>query len=1496
MAFKTIQINSKINNQEEIVSEDSNFDSDNSGYRFTELYNLDNNDILLKISENSDSKFDIESFIEGKNKSLEFLYSIENNENNTISENTINTTIEYKKEIINKENTLLKNKLQMFLEKSDVSKLHNSFLKKFSNISNIKENIVKGIKEKTNKINSNSFEIKFKNFVKNNENSKYFNVITNNFFNNVSVARIDKYKPKQKKEFLQNNEEIFSNEINFIDQRFIKQNQFFFELNTDVDFSKEVKTRCSDIVVQNLINLTRSMFTLSSGCFVENHKTDDRFLYINLDNTSLINLNKEKRDFRIFDHINNLKINNKSLIDENLNNIKNKEYTINTSEDTFFTNSIDAYAGLCHLPSSSKNILNSFISNYKNNLEIAGPDLLESNASLYISSLGFHANECREINKIFVDNIYNVDTTGLNNQKLKDVYDYIYKGESPEASIITNAFSLKNNLANHISTNKNLRPVYLNESPIFSISPENISTDESGFKRANTKKIKIKKEFFLDSKFNINSLRQKTKIDNFVKQIKIKHLKNKNVSLDFFNEIVENINDSDRKDTVLSYCKEDDKNISALNSENDAFNLLFTADQENENIFYSNVDIISNQKIKGVEFKGIDDLKKKNLNFNIQREEFANNFLNLISHYYPENHLFSSSSLFYNILKSIYREAENSSHSEYEDYSLSQALYLNYFREEIKNQTNKDIKKIIATRFIKNAIYNDSTIDQNLSEEGISDFKYNYTENDGDFIDIENILSSSSNLENIRKSVYSNFNIKDLSKRSEFKTFNSIKLIKDGSFYDSTTNSLTDRVYVAGLIITQFIPMHKFLINFRVRNNFSNKLKTQYKQKIDDSILNKKLKIKIIPYLNDDYVYNREENKESYALIEDYFDECCNENNFIFNYICHNIKSILRLLDPNYKEKLFENESQVDDYILNNDDLINKVIEIIEIFSNYYLLYFDRISRANYFKFFTKIPVEIDHNKIGKGENQNIPDFGIVSKNKNLFQELKNALKYGDDFNFVINNSDQNKEMISDIKRIIDSFESSQESYFTNNTLYSIYDNPITNWKSSETLKIYNILKSLYSSDVSQSFYFDIIKGLIQYQNEVIEMNRESISSSKYFNQLKSFLEDSLVDKIEENFHNIFFINKLSKSIFKDEYLNKKIEEDIFDNVDADNLDYYLDQNNSILNTEKNYKLKYLENFSLDLSNDYIKESLGSTAEDFYNSSMYSFALKDDILKNKNKDVLIKITVSIVDQLNLNRLYIPKVYLFSPMFTNLNKIDFSEFGINNKNCLGYYNIEKDIENRLNLFDIEENLNERSFISSKIRTLFNVSHEESIELQNYLLYCHLSSNKVDFLTKNIYNIDILENNNVFVDNLEVFEMFESLNKKEFFSIFKNRKDKTINRIKMNENILLPNKSDSFENENSFYDLLINLDNIGKNKSVKDLSESEIYDNYNIAINPKNFYYIDVSGNEQNNEYSQNDLQKILSKLLVVNQSLLNNNFKKDSKLISNFNIIVETEVL
>lgn len=1606
---------------------------------FSEFTGRDDISLIYNNQQNSgDTREQINAFIGGSKKDLEFLYVIENNENVVITKENLENVKAYKDEIIDKKFEILKNKFLMLVDKTDESKMHKSFLGKFEKLNRVKNNIENAIKEKTEKIKINSFERKLKLNLLENNTSKFFNVITNDFLKNISRESLfDLYSVnnlKQDKKYLFESEEENQSKIE-ITKNFLNLNLINLDNLDGLENSKPIRTTSNDIIVQNFINLSRSMFMISPNSLIGNYKKLSKRRFINFDKTSLLNINSEINNFNVFKYINsNTNKINIPLLRSDVNVAKKKvpDFLYLENKSIKITDSLGEARGLYFLPSDIKTFVeDTRLKNFKERHVSYSTNRItnDNNRDDLTRNIEIAA---KEINKIFIDNIYETSFIDLKSTYLSNVYQSVYEESNIGSIFLSNNISnelleingndlkILSVLKNNFSLQEKQNSLYVKNAPIFSASKRSGSGSIQKVSDVN-ESIILNNQMCIDYNTDIDDLKYKLEIDSFIKQIKINILENNNVNLNFAKETCKKIKESSRDYSYLSYCKEDKENISVIDSENEIFSFLFTEDEQDENLYYSHIDLVTNHNIDNVNFRGVDKLKENNLSFNTDRESFVDNFQNLISYYYPKNTFFSSSTFYYNILNTLVHEAKNSVRDDYEDLSFVQALYFNYFD---KNPEYKSLE-VVAKRFLKKAIYLDNINDFDSSTT-LSDFVYdeeikkeNYDINSLEGIEsfLKDYKNSSSNLSEISKSIFSLRNIKNISSRSNYKDIGNLSLTFDYSseslsriseigdqidqaysetsnesqsdldeVYENLQNSQRNAIlsgsssqiavdaynaeqrineinsaesesdsdtesdlestrsdviqneikfYISGIINYHFMPNASILINFRagdeiaknlnfyckrITKNFIDSTTTdngdkKYSLNNDFNITNdKRIKIKVLSKLKDSY--KRKEKLYDLPGVEiiDLFDECCNSRVMIFSQICKSIKELTRVIDKDYENKIFIKEEDVDNYINENKNLIDKTIQLIKFYSKTYLMYFDRITRNNFFNIAKNIELsKIEKNKVSYPKNifnQNIdiglPVNGITFKNRQLSTDNRIKNYFVESDNISLNNSkEMNEEVITDIDQILNRFKNSHESFLENNVDLSTSSGS-NNWNTKETNKIKNILSSLYTSDYYQSFYFDMIKGMIKYQNEILDSSREEVSSSSIFNDLQTDLNIETVKEIEENFYNPFYTNTLSRYIFKDTYLNKKIESSIKNSVIENNLDYYKNVSDPDFFFEfqkKIHKKKTGTEFSL-ADNPIKKEYFGESEEDFLNSSIYTFGLENKSIMDKSHDSIVKITVSIVDQFNLNHLYIPKVYLFSPLFTSIDEVLSEDFNNLNKfNALGYYNLNNHIESRytgFNLSEAESSDIVRNTFTSKISKIFGLSDLESSSLYYYMLNCHLGSNYSKLLAETLYSTGSYTESKE-IENEDVYNIFKNIPEKDFYSIFKNKKNKSIEKISNNGILMKPSNYDSIEHNNAFYDLLSSLDDIGSMKNINFLKNpKKYYDTYCISINPKSFYYIDIADkNIAATEHESNDFQKTIEKICNLDESFINQNrdkLRKNLKTISNFNVIVETEIL
>ena len=145
----------------------------------------------------------------------------------------------------------------------------------------------------------------------------------------------------------------------------------------------------------------------------------------------------------------------------------------------------------------------------------------------------------------------------------------------------------------------------------------------------------------------------------------------------------------------------------------------------------------------------------------------------------------------------------------------------------------------------------------------------------------------------------------------------------------------------------------------------------------------------------------------------------------------------------------------------------------------------------------------------------------------------------------------------------------------------------------------------------------------------------------------------------------------------------------------------------------------------------------------------------------------------------------------------------------------------------------------------------------------------------------------------------------MSNKEFFDVFNNDKTRILSKLILDEesnSYILPNRSNVIEMDCLAYDTLVKLENLYSLSELENIKEEEYYDFYNIAVNPKEFYYIDNNKSILNSEtiIDRNNIKKIENIFEKINNlDHLNNSdivYKKSELSTDSFDIIFETEVL
>ena len=372
---------------------------------------------------------------------------------------------------------------------------------------------------------------------------------------------------------------------------FLKKHCFFeTSISTDQE-SKDIRSIINDVNIQNLVTMIRNLFFMSPNTHIGNYFQEEGKNFINLEKENLRVFTSEDNNISYFNYINNNKTDIDSFLEgNNLKQIPESELTY--SRELSLNSSIDEVSGKQYITDSVKNYVNDVMIEKLKNVN----HIKQSN----YSNLGFFTPTsvvaAKETNKIFTGNFFDVNLSQYDVTKdigIGELSSYILLSalgvniDFPES-----VDNIANNLFIENYRNKSNEIIYRFNSSITKYENKANNRDNKGT-------ISSSDRFNLDdsSIYYLNDLYLKNKVDSFVKSQKLNLIKNNDINLQFANDIVNNIKNSSIQKKLLSYCRNDKENISVLNSENQIFKLFFTEDEENENTFYSHIDIASNHKI-----------------------------------------------------------------------------------------------------------------------------------------------------------------------------------------------------------------------------------------------------------------------------------------------------------------------------------------------------------------------------------------------------------------------------------------------------------------------------------------------------------------------------------------------------------------------------------------------------------------------------------------------------------------------------------------------------------------------------------------------------------------------------------------------------------------------------------------------------------------------------------------------------------------------------------
>lgn len=1491
-------------NKDVFFNVDANIEYNNQNQSSEEVFTT------LVILENESALNDFIGSKNKENKNIKFLFSIENNDFYNLNNNVYFNVLDYESNLINLKIEDIENKFNSFLSiRGNDSKVHNLIIDKKNKYKDFIDTIEYDYNNNIKALEKNRFESILYNEVNKNE-GFYFNNITNNFANNVAFftnsdfdsdiqSNLTKIRDLEDKE----------NVVSILDSQVLSNNLIniqnkIFNINT-----------CNDIVTQVITNLSKSFYTLSNNSFLGNYTSNNKIsISYNLERYKV--LTSDREDINLFKDINTLS----STLDTNSIISKFNQISLsNNYESIIVTDTI-----VNDILESSEYYLDlSTRSNFLSNIN----NFYSNNSWTRFSGINFEFENPnfsfeRNLERGFVNKVKNIffPTENFN------FYNYNFNRDSDITSAIyplidrfTDLYN-NNNVISADAVNTRLSPlgylkaildlqrrsklkfIFINEKSIFNVT--------SNLTPVLTTETFINQNLILDKYENFNELDYKVKIDNLVKSLKRKKIKNKEISTKIFDDIIKNAKNYDYN-KMVAYCKENTNEslVSLIRENSEAFDLLFTKDPEDETTIYSNTDLYTDHNIDNVNIKSIKNRKENNLSLNNNTQSIQENIKNLINNYYPQNCYFTTTTFYQKILHDLLKNNETFFNERNIDNQNCQALYLNLFSSNNNVETNYLNKKVIAKRFFKKALLLSNKSSKILSEIKPTDYAYDherfniedYSESNNEDIEfysydsldryLNNILNTSQNLNAIKNSVYSLQNINDLTKNCNFESIKDINFHNKRDYFNDQ-NEYPDFLILGLMQKTNVYPCYSFfskLESFRsIKNDSSLNVKIEKKNNILAEIISNenfitptgnyfldpeglditsskdiKLRYTVENKLisnefreSNSILYNSRNNINNYIEVVDLFDEVSGKNHTLFNNICKVIIQSLNLYSSEFNQEIkFESEEDIDSFILRNINFVeNEVIDILELYSDLYLVYFKRLLRHIALS-------DISDNQYSDNLNafNDIPIFGKIVKTE--ARGFENLLK---DIDYVFEKIDESKNNATSIAQ--------SDLLFSENTSSKIFTN--------FSKKIDNVYKSLYKSDLYQSYMFDVLNGFIYHQNKLNNLNDEDIEFKiSNLEIYEKFISEQKIEKIKNLFFSNLFFSNLSKNLFLSTYKSSKIVNEIIENFESEDFSIYRRDFFNVFKDIKQQDINKARNISFTNVSDNLSSVYSSNNNLNFNlpSSFYAFGLKNKDLSNINESNVIKFTVNIIDKFNLNHVYLPDIFYFSPLLFDVDNLFQNEIvNIQSDNSIGIYTPYESLRNKTKISNVDDILTlEESFIKNAIRKKITEDDSDIDYIYKHLIDCHRKNKNIKLFLKYMYQIK--KDHKIEKDDFKNL-IIENLNNKEFFNIFEKQK---INIDKLDSNR-------SFEKVSQHLDSIFNI-----SESIEDFFEV-----YFIPVNPESFIYYDIG--ENNTESSEvveiSDNYKILLSK-EINTDFSSDRVKKTTNInLENISIDIKVEIL
>jgi hypothetical protein len=1381
----------------------------------------------------------------------------------------------------------------------------NKIKQKLQNINEIQNKLVAGLQERKNVLNKISYTKNIKDLISNNTSTKinlihkkYIDLIGKiNYENNIVI--FEGKKDFFSKDVLETN----SRQSFFINRQNLKK-YCLIDFDSNNNSINEIDE--TSLITQLFVNFSRSLYTLMPNCIYYNTDDVTNFSF-NFEKNNYSNVLRENDKVKVweyisgnsFDYVNFIK-ENKPILNNDLGFISNRNSIIETNGENglFFkikNTDMDIITKLneeMSYVSSEESLyigLDKFVSLYN----------AENNETHTIDDVLVVNHPAIELHNLFNGNYYKTNLTcyspvntdfGL--EIVTPEYGIYYEATSNNDVIITdfrqdmleaagydqwirydidptsekyikNRFLDQN--ADNSLVNKPFEQIFVNKKPFYKVVDER---EILGNNLLDGNKNNVKFQFN-NSLLNLNNKSLDlnkfiVKVDSLIKKIKNVNLDRLDFDRSVVDEIILNIKNSIHKNNILSFTEKNDSQLSLTNKDSKLFKMMFSKSEDEDSDYTSNFSLNTDIKNHGKTFKNI--LRNNTLTDNTSQ---IDEFLKFMSNYFIDNCYLTASYFLNTIHNDIIKYTSNIDINTYEisDF-LTSSLLFNYFQKNINGDENSnEIKRVIAKRFIKNAIKNDTNTLNSLKNSKLNEFTYNnklfesneYTTASDIEKVIKNHKKSSQALTLISESVFSKDNIDSLSKKYNFskvfifttqdakdKYFDKIqkelglsvetpygdleslrKIYEDNKVTTLSFESITidcvlpfvhflDTNVISNKVLNEIYNYNIFLIkndSYTVDENTESASFTSNRIILEDRIAfhlyvgkngsDQSLVLKNTKGKLDDDRDVQDVKNIQHIFVKDKFDDLCDREDDILYSITKKIQMLLRTHVKEYSKKLIKTEQDIDNLIFENDDIINDVIEIIDIYSLYYDNVLERLNTRFNLKRFSQYSDYLNFENLRNDlyakffdENPEIKDtyiidaFKLRNNSRSLSQILNdeslNELRFNIDSREIVgdyiklhekfyNDFDSFDEEKIEISNITNEFFESSMIDISNiqtnisnislgasNPVLSLSDTIVSESPAINSIflndnidtkndlflsKIELCLKTLVKSEVFQVLNFDLLRAFLLSLSEVEDFEDEIFNQN--LSDVSSYLNTNSNDFFDK-INNVYFQNLIIKYLNREKIVCNAINENVYLNIDNENIEEYFEENR-VFDFYKNTQ-KIIDKTNIN------------------KRDIYAINISYDNIKNLEENALIKVTITPRDIYNNNKIYLPKTKIFSLNMSNLNtklaQFEDSEVVIFEKNLEDRFSSLRFVNERDNFTRIKDK------IYSLKENYFRGEHNDFDIFVNFSVSDIFNNHKKSFTLNETMDLikDISIYDDKFVDTTLVNEIMSGVSEDDMLDIF------------------------------------------------------------------------------------------------------------------------------